>query len=100
MRSISEIECRHNGCIIRTSSQLKIEQVIMNENSKRFTLAYSSPLFRSDILNQIGTCAENQAASDLTSNNTPLTGLDADLRQFLSLLFNKDITLISNHVSR
>ena len=79
---------------------MKIEQVIINENSKRFTLAYSSPLFRSDILNQIGTCAENQVALDLISNNTPLTGLDVDLRQFLSLLFNKDMTLISNYVSR
>ena len=51
----------------------------MNENSKRFTLAYSSLLLKPKILDQIGHCAEKPAAEDLIFNNIPLTGLNPDL---------------------
>ena len=71
----------------------------MNKNSKRFTLAYSSLLLKSEILNQIGYCAEKPAAENLIFNNTPLTRLDPDLHQFLSLVYNNSIFLISNYIS-
>ena len=73
--------------------------MIINENSKWFTLAYSSLLLKPKILNQIGHCIEKLAAENLIFNNIPLTGLDPDLYQFLSLLYNSSIFSISNHIS-
>ena len=50
LKLISKIEYKENRCLIRTSSQIKIEEAMIRENSKRFTLAYSSSLFSPNIL--------------------------------------------------
>ena len=70
------MEYKDNRYIIRATSQLKIEEAIMNKNSKRFILTYSSPLFNRNILHQIGHCAEKKAADELLFNNTLIPGLD------------------------
>ena len=51
----------------------------MHKNLKRFTLAYSSLLFRLEVLNQLGYCVKKYAALDLVFNNVPLSSLDAEL---------------------
>ena len=45
MKSISSVEYSVNGTVIRSLTKLEIEEAIMKENSSRFRLAHSSPLF-------------------------------------------------------
>ena len=78
---------------------MKIEEAIMNENSKRFKLAYSSLLFKRNILNQIGYCAEKKAADELLFNNTPIPGLDFETQNFLSLLYNEHMSPILYYIN-
>ena len=99
MKLISAIEYKDNRCLIRVTSQLKIEEAIMNENSKRFKLAYSSPLFKRNILNQIDYCAEKKAADKLLFNNTLIPGLDFETQNFLSLLHNEHMLLIPHYIN-
>ena len=78
---------------------MKIEEAIINENSKRFKLAYSSPLFNRNILHQIDHCAEKKAADELLFNNIPILGLDFETQTFLSLLHNKHMSLIPHNIN-
>ena len=50
---MSEVEHQIEGVIVRTSNQFEIEQAIMKKKSSRFTLAYSSPLLQSPLLDKI-----------------------------------------------
>ena len=59
MNSTSEVECLKDGLLIRTSNQFEIERDIIRENSARFTLAHSSPLLQSPLIDKIGLFAEN-----------------------------------------
>ena len=43
------------GLIIRMSTQIKIEEAVMQENALRFSLAYSSLVFSRNIINKIDT---------------------------------------------
>ena len=50
INSISVVEYKANGILVRALSQVLIKKVIIEENLKRFSLAYSSPLFDKKIL--------------------------------------------------
>ena len=52
----------------------------MKENIKRFILAYDSPLFYPNIIEQLGKCAKKQVVTDLLFNNISLSGLDMELK--------------------
>jgi len=41
-KAILEVEYSIEGSIVRVSSQIRVEQAIMAENSQQFVLAYSS----------------------------------------------------------
>ena len=99
MKPISAVEYKDNRCLIRATSQLKIEEAIMNENNKRFKLVYSSPLFNRNILYQIGYCAEKKAADELLFNNIPILGLDFETQNTLSLLYNEHISPIPYYIN-
>ena len=96
---ISAVEYKDNKCLIQAISQLKIEEAIINENSKRFKLAYSLPLFKRNILNQIGHYAEKKVVDELLFNNTPILGLDFETQNFLSLLYNEHMLPIPYHIN-
>ena len=59
MKSISSVEYSINGTIIRSMSKLELEEAIIRENSTRFKLAYSSPLFHLKNIKQIGSYSQN-----------------------------------------
>ena len=65
MKSISVVEYTINRSIIRTSSQLQIEEAVMTENTLRFFLASSSPIFSSEIIERIGMCSEKKEVNNL-----------------------------------
>ena len=65
--------------MIRATSQIKIEVVIINKNSKNITLAYSSPLFKPNILQQLDHYAEKEVVSNLVFNNISLERLELEI---------------------
>ena len=46
LQSISRVEFLQNSSVIIVSNQFQVEKAIMNENSKRFIIAYISPLLK------------------------------------------------------
>ena len=87
MKSISAIEYKVNSTIIRSSSQLQMEEAIMMENSSYFSLAYSSLMFPSDIIKQIGNIGELREVEDLIFNNIDLVSSNQDINSFLRLMY-------------
>lgn len=59
----------------------------MEENSKRFKLACSSPLFSDSILSQIGSIREAASNRDLIFEGKLLLLVDANLNSFLISLY-------------
>ena len=59
----------------------------MNENSKRYFLAYFSPLFKKEVIQQIGTIGQNHASSELIFEGTLIEQVDHNTKNFLSLLY-------------
>ena len=53
VKSITTVEYKSGGSIIKISSQVRVKAVIIKESKARFKLAYSSLLFISSI-NPIG----------------------------------------------
>ena len=53
IKSISIVEYLVNRSIIHTTTQLQIENVVMEENTSRFSLAYSSPIFEQSAIDKI-----------------------------------------------
>ena len=62
----------------------------MNENSSRFKLAFSSPLLKSPLLDQLGICGDTEAAQSLLNDSATVDA--SDLAKILSL-FHKDNNL-------
>ena len=79
LNSITAVEYKEHGIIIQSSSKIQVERAIMKENSKRFQLAYSLPLFEKSILEQIGYFSEKYPAYQLIHNNTPIKMNDKEL---------------------
>ena len=65
MKLISTVEYNWNSNIIRTSTQYKIEQAVMNENAIRFKLACNSSLFYKENLIKLGSYGQNKEAQTL-----------------------------------
>ena len=62
MKSIFTVEYLVNGSIIRTTTQLQMEEVVIKENTYHFLLAYSFPVFQKDIIKQISTIGQTAVA--------------------------------------
>jgi len=51
---------------------MEILSAIMNENTSRFLLAYSSPIFKQSIIQQIGKIGLSHESHNLIINNIPI----------------------------
>ena len=71
----------------------------MKENSKRFQLAYASPVFNWKIINQIGAFGEKYPSLELIFNNKPLNINDPNTAAFFNLLYQPSSYLINHQVS-
>ena len=65
--------------IIRVMNQCEIGNAIIEENDTRFKLAYSYPLFKREILDQIKRYRQNRQAQDLLWNNIVIDTQDNEL---------------------
>ena len=99
MKQISSVEYEVSSIIIRSSTQVEMEEAIITENSHRFQLACSLPLFHRDILRQIRSFGQNTPAQDMLWQNTELEISDNDLRQFLQLLYQLEPNPVDVHIS-
>ena len=86
-KAISYVEYSVDGSIVRVSSQIRVEQAIMVENSQRFILACNLPLLRKDIVEKIGFKGEKEASSLLISQEVMVPEVSSDLADFLKLLY-------------
>ena len=59
----------------------------MNQNTTRFQLAKSSPLFKIQHFKKIGSYRLNQEAQNLLWNNMDLCFKDTELNSFMNLLY-------------
>ena len=80
------VEYLDNGCVVRVSSQIQVEKVIMAENSKYFVLAYSSPLLCRDVIENIGMLGEKEASQLLLTKGIIIPDTSPVLSDFLQLL--------------
>ena len=76
MNSISEFEYFLIGSLIRVSSKVKIEEVIMNKNIIRFILAYSLLPLQSPLLEKISLKTESDFSAQIISGTLSLDGED------------------------
>ena len=72
MQVTKATECNYNSSIIRASIKLEVECTIMKENSSCFHLAYSSPIFKTNIFSQIDSFGEKYRAQSLIFKGKPL----------------------------
>ena len=98
MNSISEVEHNIEGFIVITSNQFEIEQAIMKENSARFTLAYSSPLLQSPLLDKIGLFAEKETGKQLISQGEVEFEGESELTALLSLFYKGNSIKIQSYL--
>ena len=66
----------------------------MNENSKRFILAYISLLLKQKVLQEIILKGEKKAAVDLIRSGVRILGINTQEYSFLQLLYNLKIIKI------
>ena len=72
MNSISAVEYFFNRLLVRFTLQFEIEAAIMDKNSNRFRLAYSSSFLQSPIVEKLEISRELPAAYNLLNSDTPL----------------------------
>ena len=87
MKSILAVEHKVNGTIVRTTSQLQIEEAIISENSIYFSLASSSPVFTTKIIERIGRLANSKEVDDLIYENVDLVTSNNNINLFLRLMY-------------
>ena len=66
--------------------QLQVEGEIMGENSKRFVLAYKSPLFSYNVNKKIGMFGETKENQNLLLYSTPIKNINHNISNFLQFL--------------
>ena len=86
-KAILEVEYSVEGSVIRVLSQIKVEQAIIEENSKRFKLVYNSPILRRDILETIGIKGKKEASNLLVHHKIMVPGVSLNIASFLRLLY-------------
>ena len=67
---------------MRVSSQVRVEQAIMAENSKHFVLAYNSPLLYRDILEKIELLDKEVASQRLINKGVMISEVSPVLSEF------------------
>ena len=97
--SISATEVIQDGTLVRVSKQIQVEAAVMDENSKRFVLAYSLLLLRVSTLQKIGLKGEKVVCQELINSGVMISGVLSDLASFLSLMYQPNKELIQMKVS-
>ena len=69
MKSIIAVECKKFGSILRVSRKVQVKKAIIDENSKRFILAYSPSIFNRKMIEQIGIFGEKSYLQQLLYNS-------------------------------
>ena len=72
MKSISSVEHRDNGVLLQASTKEAVEFAIMQENSNRFRLAYSSPLLEGNLHFELGPSGEGPLSADILGSQEQL----------------------------
>ena len=98
MESISAVEYTINRLIMRISSQLQIEEVVIIENASRFFLASSSSIFSSDIIERIRMYSE-KGVNNLVYNNIELITSNKEINYFLNLMCQLNPFSINTKIS-
>ena len=65
LSSMTVVEIPHNSIVIRLSTKFSAEAAVMQENSKRFVLAYSFPLLKQSTLEAVGFKVESKVCQEL-----------------------------------
>ena len=86
-KSISTVEVVRDGTVIRVSKQFQVKVAVMNENSKRLVLSYSSPLLKVSTLQKIGLKGEKAACQELINSGIMILGVLLEQASFLSLIY-------------
>ena len=68
-----------------------MEEAIILENTSRFSLAYSSLIFNTEIIERIGMCGQTDAINNLVYRNITLDTLDEDINSFLKLIYQPNL---------
>ena len=87
MNSISQVEYFSSSNLVWVSQQFDIETAIIDKNSSRFKLAYSFPLLKSLLLDQLRICGNTEEAHRLIHEMALIEA--GDLFKIL-FLFHKD----------
>ena len=90
MKSISAVEYTSNGNIIRSTTQIEMEQAIITENTQWFQLTRIALVFYRDIILIIGSCIQNNLVQSIISNNAELQYNNDELNQFVKLLYKQN----------
>ena len=89
------MEYLKDGALVRTSNQFKIEHTSIVESSNRFTLAYSSLLLQSPLLNSIGLFIEKEAGQQIFKHSSARCTRDGNLSILLLLFCRENINNIN-----
>ena len=72
LHSISRVIYQHKGVAVIALNQIQVEKTKMNESSKQFILAYTSPLLKKEVLQKIGLQGEKASASELIKSGVQI----------------------------
>ena len=86
LRSISAVEYMVNGLIIRTTNQIEMKEAVMRENTSRFSLVYSLPVFNPTIIEKLEQWGQMKEIEDLVYSNIALETLNGEINSFLALM--------------
>ena len=98
MNSISVVEYLVNGNLIYASDKISVEEAIIMENTSRFSLAYSSPIFEQNIIKKIGELGQTEESKNLIFNNILILTENKEINCFLALLYQPNHSLISEYI--
>ena len=74
MKSITTIEYKKFGSILRVSKKVQVKKAVMDENSKRFILVLNSLILNRRMIEQIGVFREKSYLQQLLHNGQPIPG--------------------------
>ena len=89
---------------VECSNKEDIEWACITENKKRFSQVHTTPPMKTDILEWVGTCAENEAAEEILNGTADLSHIeDTYLKLLLENMRRTNIVtkhgLISTNIS-
>ena len=98
MKSISCVEHRDNGVLLKASSKEEVEHAIMKENFNRFRLAYAYSTLEGCLYYELGSSGEGPLSLNLfTSQEQSQNRLEA--KEIFELFRYSSHSLISSNIT-